>query len=146
MKAKQNINPKQLRIKSRTSNLSDVREFIAREARKFGFNDEEVNKITLAVDEACTNIIKHAYKYAGDLPILLELLTRNNTFSVIIEDKGVSFDPEAVKLPDMKEHLKSYKRGGFGMYLMKSLMDKVEYKILPGVKNQVILTKYLRNN
>jgi serine/threonine-protein kinase RsbW len=145
-KTQSNINkkPKLLTIKSRTSYLSDVRKFVSGEAKKFGFSDEEVNKITLAVDEACTNIIKHAYKYAGDYPIHLELIARNNTFQVAIEDKGAAFDPDSIKLPDMKEHLRSYKRGGFGMYLMKSLVDKVEYKIQPGVKNRVVLTKYLR--
>jgi serine/threonine-protein kinase RsbW len=139
-----NKNPKLLTIKSRTSYLSDVREFISREAKQFGFSDEEVNKITLAVDEACTNIIKHAYNYAGDYPIHLELTASNKTFQVAIEDRGAAFDPDSVKLPDMKEHLRTYKRGGFGMYLMKSLMDKVEYNIQPGIKNRVVLTKYLR--
>lgn len=124
--------------------MNKVRDFISTEARKFGFNDEEVSKITLAVDEACTNIIKHAYKNAGDYPIYLRLKARNNTFEIMIEDNGMPFEPDAVKMPDMKEHIKSYKRGGFGMYLMKSLMDKVEYKIQPGIKNKVILTKYLR--
>lgn len=131
-------------IKSKTAYLNKVRKFVSSEARKFGFSDEEVNKITLAVDEACTNIIKHAYRYAGDHPIYLKLNTQNNSFEIMIEDHGMPFEPESIKMPDMKEHIKSYKRGGFGMYMMKSLMDKVEYKIHPGVKNKVILTKYLR--
>lgn len=135
---------KELTIKSKTSYLNKVRDFISGEARNFGFSDEEVNKITLAVDEACTNIIKHAYQYAGNHPIHLRLKARNNTFEIMIEDRGLPFEPESIKMPDMKEHIKSYKRGGFGMYLMKSLMDKVEYKIQPGIKNKVILTKYLR--
>jgi len=135
---------KELTIKSKTSYLNKVRDFVSNEAKMFGFDDDEVSKITLAVDEACTNIIKHAYKYAADYPIHLRLKTRNNTFEIMIEDNGLPFEPEAIKMPDMKEHIRSYKRGGFGMYLMKSLMDKVEYKIQPGLKNRVILTKYLR--
>lgn len=137
-------NLKELTIKSKTSYLNKVRDFVSHEAKKFGFSDDEVSKITLAVDEACTNIIKHAYKNASDYPIHLRLNARNNTFEIMIEDQGMPFEPESVKLPDMKEHIKSYKRGGFGMYLMKSLMDKVEYKIQPGIKNSVILTKYLQ--
>jgi serine/threonine-protein kinase RsbW len=142
----QDNNVRELTIKSRTSYLNKVRDFIAGEARQFGFADEEINKITLAVDEACTNIIKHAYKYAGNYPIHLKLRTRNNTFQITIEDHGMPFEPESITMPDIKEHIKSYKRGGFGMYLMKSLMDKVEYTIQPGIKNRVVLTKYLRSS
>jgi len=137
-------NLKELTIQSKTSYLNKVRAFISDEAKKFGFSDDEVSKITLAVDEACTNIIKHAYKNASNYPIHLRLKARNNTFEIMIEDQGMPFEPDAIKMPDMKEHIKSYKRGGFGMYLMKSLMDKVEYKIQPGRKNRVILTKYLQ--
>jgi serine/threonine-protein kinase RsbW len=137
---------KALTIKSKTAYLTKVREFVSGEAKKFGFNDDDVGKITLAVDEACTNIIKHAYRYAGDHPIHLKLKTSNNTFEIMIEDQGMPFEPDSIKMPDMKEHVKNYKRGGFGMYLMKSLMDKVEYKIQPGIKNKVILTKYLQSS
>lgn len=139
-------NLKELTIKSKTSYLTRVRDFVSDEAKRFGFSDDEVSKITLAVDEACTNIIKHAYKYAGDYPIHLRLSARNNTFEIMIEDRGMPFEPESIKMPDMKEHIRSFKRSGFGMYLMKSLMDKVEYKIQPGIKNKVILTKYLRTS
>ncbi len=137
-------NLKELIIKSKTSYLTKVRNFISEEAKKFGFSDDEVGKITLAVDEACTNIIKHAYKYSGDNTIYLKLNARNNTFEIVIEDYGMPFEPKAIKMPDMREHVRSYKRGGFGMYLMKSLVDKVEYQIQPGVKNRVFLIKYLQ--
>ena len=43
----------------------------------------------------------------------------------------------------MKEYLTHYRRGGLGVYLMKSLMDKVEYDIRPGKMNEVRLTKFL---
>jgi anti-sigma regulatory factor (Ser/Thr protein kinase) len=43
----------------------------------------------------------------------------------------------------MKEYLSHYRRGGLGVYLMKSLMDKVEFDIAPGKLNEVRLTKYL---
>ena len=43
----------------------------------------------------------------------------------------------------MQEYLTHYRRGGLGMYLMKSLMDKIEYNIKPGRPNEVRLTKYL---
>jgi serine/threonine-protein kinase RsbW len=139
-----NKNNKMFTIESRTEKLSAVREFISRAARDFGFDEESISKIALAVDEACTNIIKHAYHFATDQVIDIKVIEKNGTFEVIIRDEGIPFDPNEVRLPDMNEYLKSYKRGGLGMHLMKSLMDIVEYKTFRG-GNEVRLVKYLSN-
>ncbi|KAA0248632.1 MAG: ATP-binding protein [Chlorobiota bacterium] len=48
-----------LTITSQTNRLNDVRQFVSGQARTHGFAEDDVNKITIAVDEACTNIIKH---------------------------------------------------------------------------------------
>jgi serine/threonine-protein kinase RsbW len=132
-----------LTIESKTEQLIAVREFVSEAAYKFGFNDEEVSKIALAVDEACTNIIKHAYRYDPTKNIVVSIKGANAAFVVSIIDKGRQFNPEDVQKPDMKEYLSHYRRGGLGVYLMKSLMDKVEYDIDPGKKNEVRLTKYI---
>ncbi len=133
-------------IKSRTEKLLEVREFIARAAHEFGFSDEEASNIVLAVDEACTNIIKHAYQYEPDRDIRISVRTNRGAFEVLIEDEGKSFNPLAVQSPDLRHHLKQYRRGGLGVYLMKTLMDEVEYHCTPGKKNVVRLTKYLPQN
>ena len=130
-------------IQSRTERLIRVREFVSTAARKFGFGDEDVSKIALAVDEACTNIIKHAYESDPRKNISVTIKGRNGTFEVAIRDSGAEFDPAGVPSPDMQEYLTHYRRGGLGMYLMKSLMDKIEYNIKPGRPNEVRLTKYL---
>jgi serine/threonine-protein kinase RsbW len=132
-----------LHIESRTDRLISVREFVSTSARKFGFSDEEVSKIALAVDEACTNIIKHAYKFDPTKDITITISAQGRTFEVTIRDTGRQFNPSEIMAPDMKEYLTHYRRGGLGIYLMKSLMDKVEYDIEPGSKNEVRLIKYL---
>lgn len=132
-----------LNIESRTERLIAVREFISVAAREFGFTDEEVSKIALAVDEACTNIIKHAYKYDPNYNISVTISTHNGAFEIAIRDTGRDFRPEAIPTPDMKEYLEHYRHGGLGVYLMRSLMDKVEYNIRPGKMNEVRLTKFL---
>ncbi|MCX6136058.1 MAG: ATP-binding protein [Ignavibacteriales bacterium] len=116
-----------LNVPSKTEHLSEVRDFVSDAARRFGFADEEVSNIALAVDEACTNIIKHAYHFASDKDIT---------------NKGQHFEPDKVAMPDMKEYLSKYKRGGLGMLLMRKLMDKVEYRIQPS-RNVVRMVKYL---
>ena len=130
------------RILSRTDNLSQVREFVGSAARMFGFADEDIANIELAVDEACTNIIKHAYQYATDKEIEISIFQSDRSFEIRIYDSGRAFDPTKLRPPDLKEHIGHLRRGGLGVYLMKRLMDKVEYNFNPGKRNEVRLTKY----
>jgi len=132
-------------ILSRTDNLLVIREFVSEEARAFGFSDEDAANIILAVDEACTNIIKHAYQYATDKEIEVTVLRKNRCFEIRIFDTGRSFDPTTIRQPDLKEHIGHRKRGGLGVYLMKKLMDKVEYDFHKGKRNEVRLIKNLSN-
>jgi serine/threonine-protein kinase RsbW len=130
-----------LTIQSQTEKLSYVREFISQAASKFGFDEESVHKIALAVDEACTNIIKHSYNYVPNKEIHIQIVTDDGNFEVIITHQGKLFDPQAIKPPDMRDYMIHYRKGGLGMHLMRSLMDKVEYRILPDHKSEVHLLK-----
>ena len=128
---------------SQTEKLKSVRDFVAEAASTFGFDEETVNKISIAVDEACTNIIKHSYDYATNGSIDITLKMREDKFEIIISHDGKSFDPDSVAQPDMKEYLTHYRRGGLGMHLMRSLMDRVEYSVTSGNRSEVRLLKHL---
>ena len=130
-------------VESRTERLSDIREFVASLARRHGFAEDEVANIVLAVDEACTNIIKHAYQSAPDRPIEVSVSRSGDAFEITIFDEGRAFNPEQLRSPDLKDHLAHFRRGGLGVYLMKKLMDNVEYRFQPGAKNEVRLVKHL---
>lgn len=132
-----------LHIESRTERLIAVRDFVSAAAREFGFADEEISKIALAVDEACTNVIKHAYEFDSGKEITVTVKRGNGAFEVAISDTGKQFNPSNLQPPDMKEYLTHFRRGGLGVYLMKTLMDKVEYNFEPGKPNEVRLIKYL---
>ena len=132
-----------LHIESRTERLIAVRNFVSAAAKEFGFPDEEISKIALAVDEACTNIIKHAYEFDSGKEISVTVKGGDGAFEVAIRDTGKRFNPLDLQPPDMKEYLTHFRRGGLGVYLMKTLMDKVEYNLAPGKRNEVRLTKYL---
>jgi serine/threonine-protein kinase RsbW len=135
-----------LEINSRTENLAEIREFINSAAAESGFSKEAIDNIILAVDEACTNIIKHAYKYFPDGKIILTLKTDNKTFTIDIVDYGKSFEPGLVPNPDLQKYFNEKRVGGLGMYLMKKLMDEVKYISVPGKFNQVSLTKNINSN
>ncbi|MBN2009937.1 ATP-binding protein [candidate division KSB1 bacterium] len=132
-----------LKIPSQTDNLEVIREFISNLARKAGFQNDDVDKIELAVDEACSNVIKHAYKKTDKKPIIISVEIEKNKFTVSVTDHGKGFDINKIKTPDMKEYLAQMRVGGLGIYLIKSLMDEVDFTIEPGVKNQVKLVKYV---
>ena len=137
------MNAASIEVESRTERLIEVRDFVSERARAFGFGDEDISKIALAVDEACTNVIKHAYRFDPTKIIRVSVSGSNGEFAVVIKDDGARFDPAHVQPPDMKEYLSHYRRGGLGMYLMKSLMDRVEYAMAEGRANEVRLIKNL---
>lgn len=145
LKTKNNIE-KELKVKSRTENLSVIREFIQSAAVQVGMKPGITEDVMLAVDEACTNIIKHAYKSVPDGEILLRLKYSDHKFTIKIIDYGNSFHPENVPDPDLQKYYNQHRVGGLGMYLMKTLMDEVKYSSVPGKYNQVYLTKYLNNS
>jgi len=137
------VKTRSIQVESRTERLIAVRDFVSEAARAFGFGDEDISKIALAVDEACTNVIKHAYRSDPTKIFQVNVSAGNGTFVVAIQDEGVRFNATQVHPPDMKEYLTHYRRGGLGVHLMKSLMDRVEYSIAAGKANEVRLTKYL---
>ncbi len=135
----------QLKLPIETANLEIVREFVARIAQNMGFSEENIHRIELAVDEASTNVIRHAYKGAASNAkfLTVEVTTHADRLEIDVIDAGKGFDPDQVKTPEMDVYLKKMKRGGLGLYLIKTLMDKVEYKIKPGKKNRVRMIKYI---
>lgn len=127
-------------INATTENLADVRKFVSQYVKEQGFSSDKVADITLAVDEACTNIIKHAYGYDSSKKLQIHLEFDNEEVAIYIEDYGKSFDPERYKKPSLHEQVKQKKRGGMGIHLMKSLMDKIHYE-KKGQKNVLCLCK-----
>jgi len=131
-----------LKIPSKTDNLELIRNFVAGVARKVGFKEDDVSKIELAVDEACTNVIEHAYKNEKDKDIDLAVKIDFNKLTIVITDRGKSFDMKDIKMPEMEKYLAELRVGGLGIYLMKTLMDEVDYVVRPDGKNEVRMVKF----
>jgi len=134
-----------IRFPSSTDNLEMIRDFVRKLALKAGFDDEGADHIALAVDEACTNVIKHAHEYNARRMMDISVRYTNHSFEVTITDKGKGFDPSRMPKPDLDKYMHEARKGGLGIHLMKTLMDEVNYSFNPGVKNQVTLVKYLKN-
>lgn len=114
-------------VEASTKNLTKVREFVAEHASSEGFSTQSVSDLCLAVDEAYTNIIKHAYKNDATQTVKIDLEVDDEKICVSLKDRGESFKQTEYSLPDIKEQIKQKKRGGMGVYLIHKLMDDVNY-------------------
>jgi serine/threonine-protein kinase RsbW len=130
-----------LTVPSSTRYLEDVREFVARHASDAEFAPDVVEQMKMAVDEACTNVIEHAYEGRTEKPIDIAVIIKPDRLTVRISDEGQAFDPHRYSEPDLVQFAQNRKAGGFGVHIMKRLMDQVEYRTR-GNRNECCLTKY----
>jgi anti-sigma regulatory factor (Ser/Thr protein kinase) len=109
-------------------------------------NSKDIYAVQLSVDEACTNIIQHAYsnKKSGRIVIYCKLSESCNQFVVRIIDWGKSFDPTKVPKPNTQNDLNERREGGLGFFLITKLMDTVKYNSTQN-ENQLVMTKILSN-
>ena len=124
--------------------LDDIREFVGAIARDSGFSDKDVYNIQLATDEAASNIIEHAYEKISDGILELSCGVRDEQITIVLTDRGESFDPSEIPLPDLKADLSDRKIGGLGIFLMRKLMDDVHYEAKADKSNVLTMTKRKR--
>ncbi|MBI4364376.1 MAG: SpoIIE family protein phosphatase [Candidatus Latescibacteria bacterium] len=132
----------QLRVPAEDLHLAEIRDFIQEVGEKIQIPGKVLGNTKLAVDEACTNIVRHGYK--SDSGFIEIVVTGNQReFSIAIHDKGTSFDLRNVKSPDLKMYVETRRRGGLGVFLMNQLMDDVRYRA-GSDGNVLTMTKRLR--
>ena len=123
--------------------LDEIREFVGGVARAGGFSDRDVYNIQLATDEAASNIIEHAYGGVSDGLLEISCGVNGSAITIVLVDHGESFDPSEVPAPDLKADLSERKIGGLGIFLMRKLMDDVQYEAEPGKnRNTLTMTKW----
>jgi len=120
--------------------LYRIREFVMDRAEKFGFSTEDASKVGLAVDEACTNIIRHSFKFDKSKKFCVQVDTNSNFFIINISDNGIPFNPMSVPEVDMNDYRKQLKRGGLGIHIIRNVMDEIEYIPSSGGDSMNLLT------
>jgi len=105
------------------SQLSDIRKNISDVCRQLSFVEQDINAIVLAIDEACTNIIRYAYNDCRDEQIEITVFTdgkqvifRLHDFAKHVSKDCLNFEPTPALEP-----------GGLGVQLMQKVMDSVEF-------------------
>jgi len=117
-----------LRVPSDTSLLGLVRELTKKAAVEAGFEPAVADRIALAVDEATTNVIEHAYRGAPDREIELRFDDRGGVFRVDVVDSGEMVDPRSVPRVDLDRYARERRTGGLGVHLMEKIMDSVTFR------------------
>ena len=119
---------RRLQVRGRYQNIPGIIDFVNEAALAAGLGEDEAFHCQLSVDEACTNIIEHAYgaEDAGRIEVACEI--EPGIITVRIVDYGQPFDPGAVPEPADTNELDQIEPGGIGLHLMRKLMDEVNFE------------------
>jgi anti-sigma regulatory factor (Ser/Thr protein kinase) len=131
-----------MRFEAMPENLGKVIDFINHSIKKINFPPDFLSEIDIAVEEIFINIAYYAYKpFSGDAIISVSI---KDNVTIKFEDMGRPYNPLEQADPDLEKSAEDREIGGLGVFLVKNLMDKVEYTRQDD-KNILTLTKFLQN-
>lgn len=130
-----------LSITSHPENLKKIRNMMTRVTSQARLSEADCGSIVLAVDEACSNIIKHCCRNDHTRNIDLTITIEADSLIISIVDDGIPFDINAIKERDVTE----VRPGGLGIHIIKQVMDTVEYSHTPEGFNKIKMVKKLNN-
>jgi len=114
-------------VPSKLSRILGVNRLISFLSAEFGFPPEESRvNLPMVVDEALSNAIVHGNRSDENLKVHVRIYISNSRILIQIEDQGEGFIPEEISDPTEQENI--YKGSGRGIYLIKELMDSVEFR------------------
>jgi serine/threonine-protein kinase RsbW len=126
----------------RYESLAKIGEFIRRAATDAGFDSLATYTVETAVDEACSNIIEHAYGGEEHGNIECTCNETDDKLIIILCDQGETFNAEEVAEPDLSLPLEDRDDHGLGLYFMRRWMDEIHFEHPPGGGNTVIMIKH----
>lgn len=123
-------NEKRLSVPGRYDQISAICDFVADGAVKAGLDEAGVFGVQLACDEACTNIIEHAYgqEDAGSIDVSWQI--SDKILTVTIKDHGRTFNPDNVPAPEIptnSQEADQLKVGGLGVHFIRKMMDEISF-------------------
>ncbi|MDX1984121.1 MAG: ATP-binding protein [Bryobacteraceae bacterium] len=135
-----------LHLPSSTENLALIRDFVSKIGAQAGLEQGQVSMIELAVDEACANVIEHAYGSDQTKEVIVRARLNEDTIEIQVEDTGKGFDPGTIEQKELTKLIAERRSGGLGMRMMQMVMDEVQYSIKPGERNELRMIKRLKRS
>ena len=139
-----NTGPSELKLPGELISLAQFSAFARDVALQSGLSEHTAWEIELAVDEAATNVIQHAYSelHRGDVRIVC--YRNEDRFVVLIYDRGMPFDPQTIPPPDLVSSIETREAGGLGLFLMGRMMDEVQFTFNPDTgENELRMVKFV---
>ena len=136
-------NQLELEVKAHLENLAVMDDFVAESMKQLGMKNDVTLQVRLAVSEACTNIIQHAYSGESEELIVILCSMSGNDLVIEIRDWGKPFDPDSVPQPDTESELLERKEGGIGIFLLRQMMDDVRYVFRAERYNELRMIKHI---
>jgi serine/threonine-protein kinase RsbW len=131
----------QIIIPSSLDYLPEVDEYVEGKLRKLGVDQDKLADIAISVTEAVTNAVVHGNKNDLKKKVQIKLKSDPSHVEITVEDQGNGFDPESIGSPIDEGNL--LKEAGRGVFILKSLMDKVDFIVQPHKGTVVKMTKFL---
>jgi len=122
-----------LNFTSDTCHLAEVRSTLRHMLEDSGMDEMEAELLVLAVDEACANIIRHAYANMPGQPVLIEMEKTDASLRITMRDHGKPCDPENLH----GRALDDFRPGGLGVHIIRKVFDEVVYQ--PGKRGTELL-------
>lgn len=134
----------EIRIIAEPEWLCVARAAVKKAAERSGLAEDQVDAVTLAIDEALTNVIRHSYGGPCQEPIIVTInkyTEPERLLEFVIRDFGKQVDPKLIKGRDLTD----VKPGGLGVHIIKSIMDAVEYSPIEDGGMQLRMVKNIDN-
>ncbi|WP_298932357.1 ATP-binding protein [uncultured Ramlibacter sp.] len=126
------------------ASLGTLLAFLEATCKEAGLDDEAAFAVRLAGEEACSNIINHAYRGTEPGPILLDVRCDDAQVVLLIEDRAPVFKPADAPPPDLTGDWEQRREGGLGWHLIRQMMDEVRHEQVAGGGNRLQMVKRLR--
>jgi serine/threonine-protein kinase RsbW len=117
-----------LQVPSETRFLVLIRDVAKKMAEAAGFDEPTAGKVALAVDEATTNVIEHAYHGASGKVVEVRIDDRDSELCVDVIDTGDMVNPRTLPRVDLERYASERRTGGLGVHLMEKIMDSVTFR------------------
>ncbi len=130
-------------VNNHIDELAKVAVFMEETGDEWNFPMSMVLNLNLVLEEALTNIILYGFESDSIHTIEVHLIKTGDDLSIEIIDDGKAFDPTNVADPDITLSVENRKVGGLGIFLIRKIMDTVEYKRIAN-KNNLILKKNIK--
>jgi len=134
-----------LHLPGTPDSLPKIRDAVVSAAEALHFDGQEVAKIEMAVGEACSNIIEHAYLTQ---PLRFEIEVSIHSFAnrmevTVLDYSTIDFPVDEMPGVPLDDYIEAQRRRGLGLYIIRNFVDHVEHRFIMGQGNELKLVKYV---